>query len=88
MPITRLQSAAKIRISLSLFYSFHLFNEKVVIFVSDNILSTLFVGIDISSKHNTVCALDFKGNKLLNLNVFNNRPGAESIDVSKYLGLS
>ncbi len=47
--------------------------------MSDDFLSTLFVGIDVSSKSNTVCALDFKGNKLLNLNVANNRPGAESI---------
>jgi len=45
----------------------------------ENFLSTLFVGIDVSSKSNTVCALDFKGNKLLNLTVANNRPGAESI---------
>ena len=47
--------------------------------MSENFLSTLFVGIDVSSKSNTVCALDFKGNKLLNLTVANNRPGAESI---------
>ena len=45
--------------------------------MSDDFLSTLFVGIDVSSKSNTVCALDFKGNKLLNLTVANNRPGAE-----------
>ena len=50
--------------------------------MSDDFLSTLFVGIDVSSKSNTVCALDFKGNKLLNLNVVNNRPGAESILVN------
>ncbi len=50
--------------------------------MSDGFLSTLFVGIDVSSKSNTVCAVDFKGNKLLNLNVPNNRPGAESILVN------
>ena len=44
-----------------------------------NILSTLFVGIDVSSKTNVLCALDFSGNKLLNLKALNNRPGAESI---------
>ena len=44
-----------------------------------NILSTLFVGIDVSSKNNVVCALDFHCNKLLNLNVPNNHPGAITI---------
>jgi transposase len=42
-------------------------------------MSTLFVGIDVSSKTNVLCALDFQGNKLLNLKVLNNQPGAESI---------
>ncbi len=31
----------------------------------ENFLSTLFVGIDVSSKSNIVCALDFNVNKLL-----------------------
>ncbi|MGB4313058.1 MAG: IS110 family transposase [Natronincolaceae bacterium] len=44
-----------------------------------NILSTLFVGIDVSSKTNVLCALDFGGDKLLNLKALNNQPGAESI---------
>lgn len=47
--------------------------------MKNNILSTLFVGIDVSSKTNVLCALDFNGNKLLNLKVLNNQPGAESI---------
>ena len=47
--------------------------------MKNNILSTLFVGIDVSSKTNVLCALDFQGNKLLNLKVLNNQPGAESI---------
>jgi transposase len=42
-------------------------------------LSTLFVGIDVSSKSNTLCALDYQGNKLLKLEVLNNQPGAETI---------
>ena len=44
-----------------------------------NILSTLFVGIDVSSKTNVLCALDFSGDKLLNLKALNNQPGAETI---------
>ncbi|SHD78317.1 IS110 family transposase [Schnuerera ultunensis] len=45
--------------------------------MKNNILSTLFVGIDVSSKTNVLCALDFQGNKLLNLKASNNNPGAE-----------
>lgn len=51
----------------------------MVIAVKNNILKTLFVGIDVSSKTNVLCALDFSGNKLLNLKALNNQPGAESI---------
>ncbi len=47
--------------------------------MKNNVLSTLFVGIDVSSKTNVLCALDFEGNKLLNLKASNNQPGAESI---------
>jgi len=47
--------------------------------MKNNIMSTLFVGIDVSSKTNVLCALDFQGNKLLNLKALNNQPGAESI---------
>lgn len=39
-------------------------------------LSTLFVGIDVSSKTNVICAIDFECNKLLNMSVANNHPGA------------
>ncbi len=42
-------------------------------------LNTLFVGIDVSSKTNTVCALDFSSNQLLNVTVSNNNPGAEKL---------
>ncbi|HZJ99730.1 MAG TPA: IS110 family transposase [Tissierellaceae bacterium] len=47
--------------------------------MKNNTLKTLFVGIDVSSKTNVLCALDFSGNKLLNLEASNNQPGAESI---------
>jgi len=45
--------------------------------MKNNFLSTLFVGIDVSSKTNVLCALDFEGNKLLNLKATNNQPGAK-----------
>ena len=47
--------------------------------IKNKSLSTLFVGIDVSSKSNTLCALDYQGNKLLKLEVLNNQPGAETI---------
>jgi transposase len=47
--------------------------------VKNNILSTLYVGIDVSAKTNVLCALDFQGNKLLKLKALNNQPGAETI---------
>ena len=50
--------------------------------MKNNILSTLFVGIDVSSKTNVLYALDFQGNKLLNLKALNNNPGAESMSKS------
>lgn len=50
--------------------------------MKNNILSTLFIGIDVSSKTNVLCALDFQGNKLLNLKASNNNPGAESMSKS------
>lgn len=39
-------------------------------------LSTLFVGIDVSSTENVVCAIDFDTNKLLKFAVSNNHLGA------------
>ena len=47
--------------------------------MENKVLETLFVGIDVSSTTNVLCALDFNGNKLLNLTALNNQPGAESI---------
>ncbi|MDR1754104.1 MAG: IS110 family transposase, partial [Eubacterium sp.] len=41
-----------------------------------DLLSTLFVGIDISSRENVVCAIDFEAQKLLRFSVANNHPGA------------
>lgn len=46
--------------------------------MKDNILTTLFVGIDVSSTTNTLCTIDFNG-KLLNLKVLNSQLGTESI---------
>ena len=73
----RFQSASKIRISLLLIVL--QCPMKGGDFMKNNFLSTLFVGIDVSSKTNVLCALDFQGNKLLNLKALNNHPGAESI---------
>ena len=42
-------------------------------------LSTLFVGIDVSSKSNKVCAVDFEQNRLLTCSVANNQPGSEEL---------
>jgi transposase len=50
--------------------------------LKNTFLSTLFVGIDVSSRSNVLCALDFYGNKLLNQKVLNNRPGAIAISDS------
>jgi len=43
------------------------------------ILSTLFVGIDVSSKTNEVCAIDFDETRYLKTSVTNNHPGAVSL---------
>jgi transposase len=41
-----------------------------------DLLSTLFVGIDVSSRENVVCAIDYEAQKLLRFAVQNNHPGA------------
>ena len=74
----RLQLAAKIGISPLIIVPDYL-SMKGGDPMKSNILSALFVGIDVSSKTNVLCALDFQGNKLLNLKALNNQPGAESI---------
>ena len=76
----RLKLVAKIRISLLLIVL--QLSMKGGDNMKNNILSTLFVGIDVSSKTNVLCALDFQGNKLLNLKTLNNNPGAESMSDS------
>lgn len=48
-----------------------------------DLLSTLFVGIDVSSRENVVCALDFEQQKRLRFSVSNNQPGA--IEMAKKL---
>lgn len=44
-----------------------------------NPLSTLYVGIDVSSKSNYACALDFYKNKFFNAPFANNQPGADEL---------
>jgi transposase len=44
-----------------------------------DVLTTLFVGIDVSSQANVVYAMDFDQNKLLTITVSNNHSGAEKI---------
>ena len=44
-----------------------------------NYMSTLFVGIDVSSKSNQVYAMDFEQNKYLSSSFGNNQPGAEEL---------
>ena len=44
-----------------------------------NYMSTLFVGIDVSSKTNAVYAMDFEENKHISASFGNNQPGAEKL---------
>jgi transposase len=46
---------------------------------NSEVLSTLYIGIDVSSKNNAVCALDFEGTKHLQFSVSNNQPGASDL---------
>lgn len=44
-----------------------------------NYLSTLFIGIEVSDRTNSVYAIDFHSNRLFSLTVPNNHPGATSL---------
>lgn len=44
-----------------------------------NHMSTLFVGIDVSSKSNVVYAMDFDQNQYISSSFSNNRPGADEL---------
>lgn len=44
-----------------------------------NYMSTLFVGIDVSSKSNVVYAMDFDENKYISSSFSNNQPGADNL---------
>ncbi|OAA90475.1 IS110 family transposase [Clostridium ljungdahlii] len=44
-----------------------------------NFMSTLFVGIDVSSKSNVVYAMDFYKNKYIQTSFSNNQPGADEL---------
>lgn len=47
-----------------------------------NFMSSLFVGIDVSSKSNAVLALDFYKNKFIQASFKNNQPGADELSGS------
>lgn len=55
--------------------------------MNNALTTTLFIGIDVSSRTNYVFALDFCGKKLLSFKVKNNLPGSEEIvsKISSYL---
>ena len=44
-----------------------------------NYMSTLFVGIDVSSKTNSVYAMDFEENRYISSSFGNNQPGADEL---------
>ena len=44
-----------------------------------NYMSTLFVGIDVSSKSNRVYAMDFEENRYISSSFGNNQPGADEL---------
>lgn len=68
--------------SLSLFQS--LAKKAVLLLKKTDLLSTLFVGIDISSRSNVVALLDFESQKpLQTFSVANNQPGA--IELAQHL---
>lgn len=48
--------------------------------VEINPLSTLFVGIDVSSKNNVVYAMDFNQHKAFSSSFANSQPGAEQLE--------
>lgn len=49
------------------------------IMIKINYMSTLFVGIDVSSKSNVVYSMDFDENKYISSSFSNNQPGAEEL---------
>lgn len=49
------------------------------IVIKINYMSTLFVGIDVSSKSNVVYAMDFDENKYISSSFGNNQPGADEL---------
>ena len=47
--------------------------------IKSNYLSTLFVGIDVNSKSNAVCTIDFDQNQYISSSFRNNQPGANDL---------
>lgn len=86
--LARVQSAVKIRIILSHLPS--LAGKVVFTLKKADLLSTLFVGIDISSRENVVAVMDFESTKpIASFAVPNNEPGAEEMArrISEYFNL-
>ena len=76
--LARVQSAIKIRIILAHHPS--LAGKVVFTLKKADLLSTLFVGIDISSRENVVAIMDFESTKpIASFAVPNNEPGAEKM---------
>ena len=46
-----------------------------------NVLTTLFVGIDVSARTNVCLAMDFNSNVLPEINIANNQTGANTLKV-------
>jgi len=75
----RMQSVFKIGVNL-LCITIHKNNPKGGDTMKNHsVLSTLFVGIDVSSKNNVVCAIDFDQARHLQFSVQNNQPGAATL---------
>lgn len=77
---TRLKFVTKIRISFLLILVQQTIKNNYN--MRDNILSTLFVDIDVNYKTNILCVLNFEVNKRLNLKASHNTPSTESISKS------
>lgn len=62
-----------------------LFRKERDNMIKINYMSTLFVGIDVSSKSNVVCAINFDENKYISSSFKNNQPGANVLQGRKLI---
>lgn len=67
-------------------YQFFLIKSKGGDTMDNALTTTLFIGIDVSSRSNYVFALDFFGKKLLSFEAKNNLPGSEEIVANIWIG--